>query len=228
MADALKGSFDTTIAKDTVREGFLGRVANLEINAVQNIRNHTAGTATAVQVDAVGGVTYVTASDKAETSTLYVDTGTGTLVVGDVFTIADVYMVNPITREKTSHLQQFTVVTATTLDGTDDPVTVSPPIITTGPYQTVDAAPVDGAAVTLVASHAANLAFHRNAFALVTVPIAEISNFGGIKMKTVNHKGLSVTVATGADIMTYKAIIRLDIMYATDAIYPDLACRLLG
>jgi hypothetical protein len=228
LADALKGSFDMTIAKDTVRAGFLGRVAGMEINSVQGVRRHTAGTATGILVDAVGGVTYVTASDKAATSTLYVDTGTGTLTVGDVITIADVYSVNPITRETTEHLQQFTVVTATTLDGTDDPVTVSPAIRTTGAYQTVNSVPADGAQVTLVASHTANLAFVRNAFALVTIPIEEIGQFGGVKMKTIDHNGLAITVTTGVDILTLKAVIRLDIMYAADAIYPDLAVRLLG
>lgn len=65
--------------------------------------------------------------------------------IGDVFTIAGTYGVNPMTHQSTGYLQQF-VVTATTSDGDIEDLT--PQLWSDGPDPTVTAIPPYGAIVT--------------------------------------------------------------------------------
>jgi len=227
MADALKGTFDRELAKDTIRAGYLGTIAGLDILEDQNIRRHTAGSLSGTPlIDTVSNVTYSTTQSNGY-STVHTDGYTGTVLQGDTFTIAGVYAVNPLSKETLTSLQQFTVIEEKEAS-TDTPLKVSPMIITSGAYQTVSAAPADGAAITFSASHAANLAFNKNAFALVTVPFESVGKGRGVEMVTMEYDGLTITVTRGFSIEKFKNIIRLDIMYGYKTIYPELACRMYG
>jgi hypothetical protein len=159
------------------------------------------------------------------------------LKAGDVITLAGVYAVNPVPGEGTSgktvmpYLQQFTVIADASSDGSGDAtITISPAIITTGAQQTVSAAPADNAAITVMGTastaYPQNLGFHRNAFALVTVPL-EMPDGAAFKARE-SHNGLSIRCVKDYDIDSDKDIIRLDILYGRKAIYPDLATRLWG
>jgi len=145
-----------------------------------------------------------------------------------VFTIAGVYSVNPVSKQSTGQLQQFTVMADANSGASTGPatLTVSPPIISSGVHQTVSAAPADDAAITVVNSHAANLAFHKNAFALVMCPL-ELPDSAGFKARE-SHNGLSVRVVKDYNVDSDEEIIRLDILYGVKAVDPRLAVRLLG
>ena len=153
---------------------------------------------------------------------------TGIVKAGDVFTIAGVYSVNPISKQSTAELMQFTVTADADSGAATGPatITVSPAIISAGPYQNVTAAPADNVAITVVANHTANLAFHKNAFGLVTVPL-ELPDGVSFKARE-QDKGISVRVIKDYDFTNDKDQIRIDILYGVKSIYPDLACRLLG
>ncbi len=226
MADALKGIFNEKIAKDIIMNGRLGRIAGMDLFTTQNIHDHTAGTLSGTPViDTVSSVTYITTSVQANTSTVHTDGYTGTVLEGDIFTISTVNSVNPRTKQSTGELQQFTV-TADVVADTNTPLVVSPAIVTTGAYQNVDAAPVAEDTVTFLADHTANLSFHRNALALVMVPM-EIPD--GVKFShRISTNQYSIRVVKAFDILTNAEIIRLDVLYGVKAIYPILACRTLG
>jgi hypothetical protein len=177
-------------------------------------------------------------------SVLYTDGwsyGTSTLLEGDIITIAGVYSVNPVSKQSTGKLQQFVVSGGAGTIGSSGQceLTVSPAII--GPaghhlstglsttalaYQTVSAMPVSNAAITQVASHRANLAFQRNALALVTVPM-ELPDSCSFKARE-TFNGLSIRVVKAYDILTNYETIRLDVMYGTKCINPAFATRLMG
>jgi len=94
--------------------------------------------------------TYVTGSTTEfydnRRMTLNVNTGTITnMPRGTKFTIANVFALNPETRESTGSLQTFTVI-----GGTASALTISPAIVTTGPYANCDAVAADTAAVTIL------------------------------------------------------------------------------
>lgn len=234
MADALKTTYNPGIASDMVRKGLLGQVANFEIFGDQNIKSHTKGTATGTPLvnGASQNVTYAASTNGGTSQSLVTDgwtnSVTGIVKAGDKFTIAGVYSVNPISKVSTGNLQQFTILADANSGASTGPatLTISPAIITSGPYQTVDAAPADDAAITVLNSYAANLAFHKNAFGLVTCPL-ELPDGAAFKARE-SDNGLSVRVVKDYDIANDDDIIRLDILYGTKVLYPEMACVLLG
>jgi hypothetical protein len=171
----------------------------------------------------------------ANAQTLNVDGASNSITnwarAGDVFTIANVFTVNPKTKQSTGRLQEFVVNAAANSSGAGAVVlSISPQIIATGPYQNVDAGPADNAAITwrTTANQFAtqNLVFQKNAFALVTVPLDEPR--GGVESARMTHNGLSLRVARQYAIGSDENIIRIDMLYGTKAIYPELAVRLFG
>lgn len=222
-------------------EAAIGRIAKFSTYTSQNVQNHTVGAhgGTPLVNGASQNVTYANATG-ANTQSLITDgwtASTAVLKAGDVFTIAGVKAVNPVPGEGTtgktvmSYLQQFTVISDATSDGSGNAtLTISPAIITSGPFQTVDAAPADNAAITVLGTastaYPQNLGFHKNAFALVTVPL-EMPDGASFKARE-SHNGLSVRVVKDYDITNDTDIIRLDVLYGKKAIYPDLAARLWG
>lgn len=226
MMNGLKGIYNEGMAKQFVQDGLIHKVAGMSIFQDQNVRTHTHNTLTGTPlIDTVSSVTYITTGDNASQSTIHVDgISAGDTVVGDVFTVADVYAVNPKSRASTGKLQEFTV-TAAVAQATDMPLVVKPAIYASGAYQTVDAAPVDGAAVTFLDTHVANLGFHRNAFALVVVPIDLLPN---VKSTRITDSNLSLRITEGGDFLKSTNVMRIDILYGVKTIYPELAARMLG
>lgn len=221
--------------------GEIGNLAGFQTYESVNVLNHTVG--------AHGGTPLVNGADQNTTYALSKTTNTQSLVTdgwpnstavlkaGDVITLAGVYAVNPVPGEGTTgkqvmpYLQQFVVTAnATSSGGGATTLTIAPAIITSGPYQTVSAAPADNAAITVLGTastaYPQNLTFHKNAFALVTVPL-EMPDGAAFKARETSD-GLSVRVVKDYDIDNDEDVIRVDILYGWKAIYPDLACRLTG
>jgi hypothetical protein len=153
------------------------------------------------------------------------------LKAGDVFTIASVYMVNPKTKTTTSILQQFVVTADASSDGSGNlTATISPPIITSGPYQTVSAAPADNAAITMLGSastvYRQNMFYHKNTMALAMVPLEmPAAAYGGARK---SYKDMSVRVVPIYDGTNDISKWRLDVLYGRKIIDPRLAVRVAG
>jgi hypothetical protein len=125
-------------------EGVLGYD---EMNMSQSIVNHTTGSRAGTIL-----VNETVSTQGQATITLDGFTSNTTVTVGDVFTMAGVYAVNPQTRLSTGSLQQF-VVTAAQTAATADMVNmaISPPMYTaSNALATIDAFPANNAAVTFV------------------------------------------------------------------------------
>ena len=203
----------------------------------QNVKSHTVGAnwttgSTGVTNGAAQEVTYATSKD-TDTQTLITDgwsSGATTLNKGDVFTIADVYDVNPVTKATLSHLKQFVVVTTISDTAGDITLTMSPAAILTGAHQTVSAAIGDGKALTQVGTEATaypqNMVFCKNAFALVSVPL--VAPPGAVDVSRQSYKGTNVRVIPVYDGTNDVSKWRLDILYGTKTIDQRLATRLSG
>jgi hypothetical protein len=170
---------------------------------------------------------------------------TDILKIGDWFEIANVYAVNPMSGESTGTRRQF-VVTAQ-VDGWSNVGTVSgpctgattaaglsvyiqPDMISTGPYATINTLPAGNAIAYFYETHKKsypmNLCFHKNAFALVFVPLQKPD---GIAFSdTITDEGYSIRVIKDYDIDNDQEVIRLDILYGVKTIYPELAVRIAG
>lgn len=231
--------FDS-VGKPAYREGSLGKIGGVETYEDQNVGTLAAGTRTnsTPLVAAAGtGVLSTTYAASKSTGTMVLPTdGWGssvTIAQGDVFTISGVYAINPVSKVALPYLQQFVVKAAVTADQTttnETPITIAPPIITSGPYQTVDSAPADGDTITIMGTastnYRQNMVFHKNAFALVMRDLA-MPDSVGFKGRE-SHNGFSVRVVKDYDIDNDNEIIRLDILYGVKTLYADLATRLSG
>lgn len=237
---ALTGSQTSLAASDRLVEtayerAILGNVAGVELYKAQNVQAHTAGTRTNTTplVDGAGqAVTYATARNTMTQSLVVKGAGNAvTIRDGDVFTIAGVFDVNPVTKATLGHLKQFVVRSnATSSAGGAVTLTIYPAIITSGPYQTVSAAPANEAAITWAGAASGitdqNMVYHRNAFALVTRPM--IRPDGAAFSATESADGMSVRIIKDYDMSNDVERIRLDILYGVKAIDPRLAVRLSG
>lgn len=172
-------------------EGEIGRRHGFDFFMDQDVPFHTAGTGTSIQTAAAGAV---------GATSIATDTGTGTLVVGDIVTFA-------------GHAQQYTV-TAAVADVSAGTMAFSPALVS---------AVADNEAIAKLASHRVNLAFHPNAFAFVTVPMETREN-----MQQVRDEVTSVILRL-EQIQEYKQVAyEFDVLYGAALIRPELAVRVLG
>lgn len=235
-ADALGGKYSDSMVDQALRKGYIGTIANCHHYMSQIIQRHTSGTgadtAGTPLIDTVAGTTF-------SGNLLHTDgwTAGNTLVEGDRFTVANCYSCHPQTKQSTGMLQRFVVTKGQTLNGstTDDPIEISPSIVTSGAYQNVVAAPVDGSAIQTIdstpdagveAAHVCNLMFNKNAFALVEIPI-EIPESASFTARETS-KNHSIMVVKDFDIDEYQEVVRLDILFAVKCINAEAACVILG
>jgi len=219
------------------KNGSLGNIGGLDTYMSQVMPTHTTGTHTTGSTPVVNGasqnVTYDTAKN-TWTQSLITDgwaNSTAALKAGDVFTIDGVYMVNTKTKAATNILQQFVVTADGTSDGSGNlTATISPPIITSGPHQTVDAAPADDAGINMVGAEATgyvqNLFYHKNAFACAMVPMEmPQAAYNGSRQ---TYKNMSVRVIPIYDGTNDVSKWRLDVLYGRKLLDPRLATRVSG
>lgn len=231
------GLYVERIANGAYREGSLGKIGGVETFMTQNIQTHTVGVATGTPVVNGGSQTSTYANVKdTMTQTLNTDgwtnSTTGILKAGDVFTIAGVFDVNPVTKATLPHLKQFVVTADADSGASTGPaaLTIYPAIITSGAFQNVSAAPADNAAITVSGTggtgYAQNMAFHKNAFALAMVPM--VSPPGAVDVARESYKGTSVRIIPYYDGTNDISKWRADILYGVKTVDPRLAVRMSG
>lgn len=232
LVEGLKGLFNPT---ETISRQFkngmmgMGVLGYEEINMSQSIKQFTTGSRSTSDTIVVNG----TVSTQGQ-STISIDGGTGsaTVAVGDVFTVAGVYAVNPQTRESTGSLQQFTVTAASTASGGAwTNIAIAPAMYTSdNALATINAFPQDGAAVTFVGAastqYAQNLVYHRDA---ITFATADLLLPQGVDMASRQvHNGISMRVVRQYDINNDRLPCRIDVLYGYSTIRPQMACRIWG
>lgn len=218
LVDALKGLFnDRTNITKQYREGYMGRTAGFDFMENTLWPSHARGSANG---------SYLSNGATQTGATIAVDTGTGSLAIGDIVTFAGVYRVHPETKQALKDLQQF-VITAAHAGGSGN-ISISPAIVTTGATQNVSNAIADNSAMTVAGtastSHGISMAYHKSAFAFASadmvmprgVDFAAREVFDGVSMRIVRQY----------DINSDKFPCRLDVLYGFKTLRPQLACRL--
>ena len=218
LVDSLKGLFqDSSTISQQYKEGMVGKTAGFDaIYENTLIPNFTNG----------AGAGYLVNGAAQSGSSLIVDTGTGALPKGTIFTIANVYAVHPESRLSTGILQQF-VVTANYTGG-GGTVAIYPAIVASGALQTVNAVPADNAAITVYNSASdvttTSLAFHKDAFTFATADLVMPKGVDFAAREV--YDGISIRVVRQYDVNNDAFPCRLDILYGYKAIRPQLACRI--
>jgi hypothetical protein len=203
------------------KEGYMGRAAGFDFMENTMWPGHTCGSEDGSYV--VNTSTGITSG----TATIAVTGGTGTLALGDVFTIVGVTSVHPETKVSTGVLQQF-VVTAAYAGGAGN-VSVSPTPITSGAKQNISIASAGASKSVVVAGTASgadttSLLYHKDAFTFVT---ADLVMPGGVdfgKREVVD--GISLRIVRQYDINNDNLPCRIDVLYGYKTLRPQWATRL--
>ena len=206
----------------------------LKIAMSQNVSRHTVGPLGGSPV--TNGANQGLTSGWSNTGTLITNGWTAAAATrvkaGDVFTAAGCYAVNPVTRQSTGELLQFVCIQDQASDGSGNlTLNISPAIITAGPFQNCTASPTSGGALTFVGtastSYVRNLAWHESAFELAMVKLVDLAQFGGWgAVKSQN--GFSLRVFRQAAISTDTVGNRVDGLWGSAAVYPELASQQVG
>ena len=226
LIEGMKGLFNPVSAiSKQFKNGMFGEgiLGYDELNMSQSIKQFTTGSR--------AGTVTVSTSVTTEGATTIVLTGltTTTIKAGDVFTIADVYAVNPQTRESTGSLFQFVALADVTASTTAS-VTVAAMYSSGQALATVDALPVSGKAVTFLGAastqYPQNLIYHKDA---ITFATADLLMPQGVDMASRQvHNGISMRIVRQYDINNDRLPCRIDVLYGYSVIRPQMAVRLWG
>ena len=191
-----------------MREGDMGHKYGFDWFEDQQVPRHVSGTITtglAVKVGGGGG----TAGAKSFVATTAVSTGACALLVGDVLSIAG----HDRTYALTANATQASAATDVTL-------TINAPL---------QYALAGSEAITVIASHTVNLAFHADAFGFASRTLAPVAG--------AEPNPFSMEVADPVSGLTLRLQVReefhrirwaFDLLWGVSLVRPDLSLRLLG
>jgi hypothetical protein len=227
IIDANKALFNSTtqIGKQYTR-GRMGTAAGFEWYIDQNCRTHTVGP--------LGGTPLVNGASQTGASLVtdgWTASAAARLKAGDIFTIADVYAVNPVSGDNLPDLAQFVVTADTSSNGSGAAtLPIYPSIVTSGPRKTVSGSPADNAAITVLGAANTNsgqgIAYHKEAFVFAMAPLEMPSGVHFGARQTDPQTGMSIRMVSAFDIVNDKFITRCDILFGFATRKPEWACRI--
>jgi len=180
----------------TINEYAIGRILGADFYMSQNVPTWTSG------ISDTAGAFNGAAAAAATAATVDALTDGEVVAAGDVFKVA-------------GSDKGYLIVTGGTVATSSVGITFSPGL---------DVAIGNDAVVTFQDSHKANLAFHKNAFALVGAPLAPY--MGGVQNSVANYKGISCRVAIDGTLSSKVNQISVDILYGVKTLDKELAARL--
>lgn len=152
----------------------------------------------------------------------------GPLKKGDIITFAGVNQVNRLTKNSVGQLRQFVVTADVAASATSIPIYPALIPANSGPvqYQTVDASPANGAAITVV-SQASEI--YRKNFVLrpeaVTLATADLIMPKGVHdAARESYDGISMRMVSQYNVSTDQFVTRLDVLYGWQWVRPEWAC----
>ena len=222
MIQGLAGLFNSQgKISDQYGSGLVVDSLGFNVAMDQNVTVHTSGTQPAgPTANAVNG-----AGQSGSAITVNGAAITGTILRGTKVSFAGVFAVNPQSRQSTGVLAQFTVTADVAAAAVSIPI--APALTPSGAFQNVTASPANNAALTVFAgntTYAANVAYHKNAFTLATVPLyAPPSGKGVIDVAQESYRGINLRVIEFYDGTNDNYIMRFDVLFGWAATYPELS-----
>lgn len=237
----LSGLFNANkTISDNMKTGVMQDALGLNFVMSQNVPSHTVGPlgGTPLVNGANQGLTNSGATDNpyGATTSLVTDgwsaSAAARLKKGDVITLANVFAVNPETKQSTGTLRQFVVTADVSSDGSGNAtLVIAPAIIAGGAFQNVTARPADNAAITVVSGSAnttyrQNIIWHKDAITFVS-PEMELP--GGMDMAAqsslADAGGISLRFLRGFDISNNRRISRFDVLWGAAVTKPEWCVR---
>jgi hypothetical protein len=163
---------------------------------------------------------------------LTIAVGSGTVKVGDAFTILGVNAVHAITKQDTGQLKTFRITAIVSGAGGSGVVTISPPIISGGgstdaelQYKNVTATPANGAAITFLNTAAAyvNPFWQKDALEILPGRYAVPTDAGAAVMRATTDQGIELVMQKQYDINTMRVKYRLDTLFGVVNKQPEMS-----
>lgn len=226
QASSLQNSFVTPLNKEITLNSQMGRLAGFDMFTDQSIPYHTTSTADR------SGVTVKTTVTPSGTNSIIMtgfpaDTA-NVVLAGDVFEIADVYSVNPITLASTGQLRKWVATASANSVGVDATITVSPAVIfdTANPRRNVTQAPQATAVVTFIGNHHINMAWSEDGLCVVCPKLAPLDSPYSQTIQDPDT-GYALRVSKSAEVLDNKNVLRLDVLWGATWL-DDRATRILS
>ena len=199
--EAFRG-LDKTGSTTALRNASLGRLFGYEFYESQNIQNHV--TDASITADDAGTAAICLAG--VQTMVVSALGAAGTIYDGTIFTIA-------------GDTTQYAVTADAAIAGNVATILFYPALVTATPLGTEVVT-----FHTTLATGRENLMFHKNAFCMVSAPIAP--PIGGAKGVNLNYKGLTINVVYDYVTSQMKNIMTFSILCGFKTLTPELAVRL--
>ena len=175
---------------------------NGSVGRLIGLENYMAGQVYTHKKGTLSGTLKVAENTAAGSGSVKISCTSGTLVKGDIITVNGANYV--VLQDATASSSAITAKIY--------------PAVPTGGFAANDA-------VSLMGDHAANLAFHRNAFGFVSRPLEKAR---GAESYVTSFDGISLRVTFAYNIATKKQTMSVDTLYGFKTLYPELAVRVLG
>ena len=235
IADTVAAMFNPREeSSEAFREGFMGKGLGLTFYEDQNVATFTSGAATGASTPIVNG------ANQTGSSLITSGWGAGTFagVKGDMFTLAGVYSVNPLSKKSTGRLQRF-ALTANVSDAAGAAtLSITPSIVTSGAYQNVSNSPANSAVLTYWNMAAGgtfaatvsptSMVFHPAAFAFVTADLVKPNGGANVERIGSPARGVALRMAEQWDVRTDQNITRIDTIVGAATLDARFAVRVQG
>lgn len=207
-------------------KGKVGRIGGVDLFTDTNIKTLSTGSR-------VGTILVDGAIATQGVSTIHIDgltNATDTIADGEVFTIAGVYDVNPITKATLPYLKQFCVAGAVTAASNEVDVVVTEALYSEGNLKNVSALPSNDVAVTFLGTASKNipqnLIWTPRAITLASCKIKMLTGISGQSRK--EFEGISIRLCPVSNAENNAEYLRCDILIAVKTLAPMFACRVWG
>ena len=230
------------IPTEAYRRSYVGEVAGFQTFKMDYANRLTAAAGVTVTVNGANQYHTPAATSTAgtgevsnvdnRTQSLIIGVSSGTVKVGDAFTIVGVNAVHHITKQDTGQLKTFRITAIVSGSGGAGTVTISPAIVSGQgatdaelQYQNVTATPANGAAIVFLNTVVApvNCFWHRDAIELLPASLAVPTDAGADIMRATTEQGLELVMQKQFDINTQKTKYRWDTLFGVAMVQPEMA-----
>ena len=199
--------------ENTVKiNGEVGRKFGIDWYADDIVPTHTAGTGAGWLVDHAGDSGVLPTGTK----NFLIKSGSGTPVVGDIFTFAGATGTYVVTAYSANTISIYPGIGA-------------PYFADAAPSKGYPATVADGVALTFIASHVVNLGFHRDAFACAIRPLDNsMAQLAGAQVLTLTDPDTGISLRLEVTRQYKQVSWEYDILWGGALVRPELAARLVG
>jgi hypothetical protein len=223
-------------------KAYVGNVSGFETYKLDYANRLTAAAGVTVTINGANqyytpkAISIATSGETANVDNRYqniaITVTSGTVKVGDAFTVANVNAVHQITKGDTGQLRTFRITAIVTGAGGTGTVQISPPMISgTGgtdaelEYQNVTVAPASGAAITFLNTVAAyvNPFWQKDALEILPGRYVVPEDAGTAVMRASTDQGIEMVMQKFYDINTMKTKYRLDTLFGVVNKQPQMS-----